>query len=323
VKPLADHGTTARAKGRPSSGIPGCSCPACRAAENAYDKRRRYLNATGRSLMVDTAPVAAHLRHLFEADAGWSQLAAATGCSSSTLHAILTGRIAECRRATANKILAVRAGDAIPHGRMVPAVGSIRRLHALLAAGHRCLDISAASGVEHSMISDLVNERLTVVKRHVAERIDCGYRKLVNCTGTSARSKNRALRGGWAPPGAWDDIDDPNACPEWTGYCGTDRGYWTHRQQKLPMCQRCQQAHDEWMAEHEHLGKFERNKRAFAARAAASTREADLAADAREIKRLCGVDDEQAAARLGVTRQHLQQAMLRHPAPADDQQLAA
>lgn len=315
MKPLADHGTTARAKGRPACGVPACSCPPCRAAENAYDKRRRYLNATGRTLMVDTTPVAAHLRRLFDAGAGWSQLAAATGCSSSTLHAIHTGRILECRRATANKILAVQAGDAIPHGRMLPAIGSIRRLHALLAAGHRCLDISAASGVEHSMISDLVNERLTATKRHVAERIDAGYRRLVNSTGTSARSKNRALRCGWAPPGAWDDdtIDDPNALPDWTGHCGTDRGWWTHRIEHIPVCQPCQTAHDEFSASIRHLPHGERFRALASSRAAASTREADIAADARELMRL-GADYEQAAARIGVTRQHLQQALKRHPA---------
>lgn len=315
MKPLADHGTTARAKGRPTAGIPGCPCPPCRAAENAYDKRRRYLNATGRSLMVDTAPVAAHLRHLFEADAGWSQLAAATGCSSSTLHAILTGRITECRRATANKVLAVQAGDAIPHGRMLPAIGSIRRLHALLAVGHRCLDISAASGVEHSMISDLVNERLTTIKRHVAERISLGYRKLSDSTGTSARSKNRALRHAWAPPGAWDDdtIDDPAAAPEWTGHCGTDRGWWMHRLERLPMCPPCETAHEEWKAAHQHLPRTEYMAVIGAARGTAHSREAGLAHDARELMRVSGLDYEQAAERLGVTKQHLQQAMRRHP----------
>lgn len=47
-----------------------------------------------------------------------------------------------------------------------------------------------------------------------------------------------------------------------------------------------------------------------------------LAADARELFRY-GVDAEQAAHRLGVTKQHLYQELLRHPAPAAETALAA
>lgn len=314
MKPLAEHGTTARAKGRPAAGIPGCPCPACRAAECAYDKRRRYLNATGRNLMVDTAPVAQHIRAVFEAGAGWAQLAAITGCSTSTLHGIRTGRITSCRRSTASKILAAQIGDAIPAGRMVPAVGSIRRLHALLAAAHSCKAITLASTVEHSMISDLVNERVSTVKLHVAERIADGFRQLAGTTGSSARSRNRAMRNNWAPPAAWDDgaVDDPNAHPDWTGFCGTDRGWWTHRLQKLAMCGRCETAHADWLQAHKHLCPGARYQALGRARAEASNRGAAIAEDARELIRL-GADYETAAQRIGVTRQHLQQELIRHP----------
>lgn len=312
--PLADHGTTARAKGRPAAGIRGCSCRPCRSAENAYSKRRRFLNDTGRTLMVDATPVAEHLRALFAAGAGWIQLGATTGCSTSTIQNIITGQVTQCRRSTANKLLAATLADTIPPGRPVPALGSIRRVHALMALGHRCLDISRASDVEHSMISDLVNERVTAIKRHVAERIEIGFRKLAASKGTSVRSLNRATRNAWAPPGAWDDnIDDPTAVPDWTGYCGTDRGYWTHKRQNLPMCARCQTAHDDWLTQHADLPGQERARKLFAARAAASSHEADVAHDARELMRVSGLDSQQAAERLGVTRQHLQQALLRHP----------
>lgn len=214
-KPLAPHGTTARAKGRPARGVKGCGCRPCRAAEAAYDKKRRVFNATGRTLMVDTAPVAAHLQHLFASGAGWTQIAAAAESSTATVHAILTGRVTQCRRATASKLLAVKAQDVIPSNRPVNACGSIRRMHALLALGHTNKAITAASGVEHSMLSDLINERLTTVTRHVAERIDIGFRALAAQRGTSVRNINRARRNNWAPPAAWDDgaLDDPAGEP--------------------------------------------------------------------------------------------------------------
>jgi hypothetical protein len=82
------------------------------------------------------------------------------------------------------------------------------------------------------------------------------------------------------------------------------------------MCPRCEQAHEKWLDEHADLTVQELNQERFRARAAATTREADLAHDARELMRVCGLTVEQAAERLSVTRPHLHQAMKRHPAPA-------
>jgi lambda repressor-like predicted transcriptional regulator len=314
MKPLAEHGTTARAKGRPSAGIPGCPCPPCRRAENAYDKRRRFLNQTGRTLMVDTAPVAAHLRGLFSAGAGWIQLAAVSGCSTSTMHNLLTEQNPRCRRVTANKILAIQPGDAIPNHRSIPATGTIRRVRALMTLAHTCRAISQACRIDHSTLSDLLAERLDSVSLGLANRVDDGFRALSRTTGASARSRNRATRERWAPPGAWDDdtIDNPDAHPDWTGHCGTDRGWWIHSLEKIPHCQPCETAHQQWKTERAHLDSRTRWSELGRARGAAATREADLAADGRELLRY-GAGIEQAAARLGVTKNHLQQALKRHP----------
>ncbi|MFI6560345.1 hypothetical protein [Streptomyces sp. NPDC050534] len=214
MKPLAEHGTTARAKGRPAAGIPGCPCTPCRRAENNYDKRRRFLNQTGRSLMVDTKPVADHIRGLFAADAGWIQLAAVSGCSTSTIHNLLTEKNPQCRRSTANKLLAIQPGDCIPEHRSTPALVSIRKARALVALGHKCRDIDTTCGIDHTVLTDLLNGSLTTVSLGLARRVDAGFRKLSTTPGTSARSRNRAAREGWAPPAAWDDIDDPEAQPD-------------------------------------------------------------------------------------------------------------
>lgn len=325
MKPLAEHGTTARAKGRPTTGIPGCNCPPCRRAENAYDKRRRFLNQTGRTLMVDTAPIAAHLRGLFAAGAGWVQLAAVSGSSTSTIHKLLTEKIPQCRRTTANKLLAIQPGDCIPDQRGIDATGTIRRVRALVALAHKCHDIDRACRIDHSVLTDLLAGRLDTVTVGLARRVDEGFRQLATSTGNSVRSLNRAVREGWAPPAAWDadTIDDPTAVPDWTGFCGTDRGWWLHRLEGIPGCQPCEQAHAAWKAEHAHLSGNERHSAIGQARAAARTREADLAEDARELMRVSGLDHEQAAARLGVTKNHLQQVLLRHPEQAEEPPAAA
>jgi lambda repressor-like predicted transcriptional regulator len=319
MKPLAKHGTTARAKGRPSAGIPGCPCPPCRRAENAYDKRRRFLNQTGRTLMVDTAPVAAHLRGLFNAGAGWIQLAAVSGCSTSTMHNLLTEQNPRCRRVTANKILAIQPGDAIPNHRSIPATGTIRRVRALMTLAHTCRAISQACRIDHSTLSDLLAERLDSVSLGLANRVDDGFRALSRTTGASARSRNRATRERWAPPGAWDDdtIDDPAAHPDWTGHCGSDRGWWLHSIESIPVCARCETAHTAWLAERKHLPPNERFRQLALARGAASNRGANLAANARELMQISGLTYEQAAERLSVSTSHLFQALKRHPETAE------
>lgn len=223
TKPLPPHGTTARAKGRPSAGIKGCPCLPCRDAENHYSKRRRYLNDTGRTFMVPAAPVAEHLRTLFAAGAGWNQLRDVAESSNATISGILHGKSAKIRRTTANKFLAIQPGDATPPGRRVPAVGAIRRTRALLAIGHSCKAIYNASTVQHSKISILLGGTVDTVPKHVHERIALGYTKLAVTPGTSMRSFNRAARQGWPSPAAWDDIDDPQAVPD-TGRNDTELG---------------------------------------------------------------------------------------------------
>lgn len=315
MKPLADHGTTARAKGRPTADIKGCGCRPCRDAENAYSKRRRYLNETGRTLMVDAAPVTRHVQQLFTDGAGWNQIKAAASCSQSTIYKLRYGQLDKIHRSTANRILAVQLTDALPYGKPVPATGTIRRLRALTAIGHSLSAIANASQIHEFTIRKTISGRLNCARSTAAAVADA-YRLLSEIPGTSVRSRNRAAAEGWAPTSAWDPdtIDDPEAIPEWTGFCGTDRGWWVHRLERIPVCPPCQAAHDEWRAGIAHLPPKERVRASGQAQAAARTREADLAHDGRELMRL-GADYEQAADRLGVTRQYLQQAMLRHPEP--------
>ncbi|MEU6707865.1 helix-turn-helix domain-containing protein [Streptomyces wuyuanensis] len=56
-------------------------------------------------------------------------------------------------------------------------------------------------------------------------------------------AKTRAVQHGFAPPWCWDEdtIDDPNAIPEWTGACGTARGYAIHQRDGIPLCRACRE----------------------------------------------------------------------------------
>jgi hypothetical protein len=205
-------------------------------------------------------------------------------------------------------------------GKFIDSTGIRRRIQALRAIGYSAKVIADRAGSAEVRIQLICSGRQPTVRQFLAVKILKVFVELHQTPAPPGRSSTvaskHALANGWAPPAAWDDIDDPNAVPDWTGHCGSDRGYWMHNRQQLPMCARCEQAHEAWLDRHGHLSMQELNQERFRARAAATTREADLAHDARELMRVSGLTTEQAAERLDVTRPHLHQALKRHPAPA-------
>lgn len=325
--PLAPHGTTARAIGRPGQGIPGCPCPPCRAAKSKDNKRRALLNATGRAARIPAGAVADHVRQLLAAGMGWPGIAKAAGSSTCTLHRLLAGQEL-IRRSVAMRILAVHPQPA--GGRYLSLIGTRRRIHALIAIGYTVKAIADTADVDPSVLNDILHGHIPNIRGVTADRIAAAYRQLSTHPPTGlrksavTRSRRRAAAEGWPPPAAWDDnaIDDPDAHPDWTGRCGTDRGWHMHQLQRLPMCHSCQNAHQQWLAEHAHLDGLTRGQALLAARQQASTRGQDIADDARELFRQ-GHTRQQAADRLGVTPEHLGQTLFRHPEPVFDEEDAA
>lgn len=210
---LPDHGTYRSYVGLPEKKIRGCPCPECREAGRRYRKRRDVLNATGRTLMVDPGQAAAHLRHLFRCGAGWNQMVDASACSSSTIHRLLGGFTKPIRRTTQDKILMVGVADALCPGRRIPAVGSIRRVRAMVAMGHRVMDIVSACEVNQTTVANLLRGEKKMVEASTHDRIVCAARRFATFQGPSSRSIVRARRKGWRTFAAWDDIDDPKCRP--------------------------------------------------------------------------------------------------------------
>lgn len=313
TRPIPDHGTYARANGSWGYREP-CTCEPCKNKRRATHKIQRVNRELGRPALTDAKQAAAHLNMLHQT-VGWADLATRLNGSRSHLRDIANGRQPNISRATHDKIMSLTP-ERPSRGLYIDATGTVRRVRALTARGHT-LRVIADSAGSHASRIQVVAEGHPCVRRFLAEGVAAAYKQLSQQQGTSTRSRNRAAALGWAPPAAWDDdtIDDPAARPEWTGFCGTDHGYWTHRNQKLPMCPPCAKAHEDWVANQQAINRSELGKRQLQARAAAAQRGADIAEDARELMRL-GHDAEQAAARLGITRQHLQQAMVRHPKPA-------
>lgn len=317
AKPLPAHGTYARGNGSPGR-RPPCPCPPCREAKLKTRKRLNVARQLGRAARVDATPALEHLRKL-RATMSWSQIQAATGCDDRGLQLLISGQRTEINRTTQDKILAVAPGAEPSAGMYIDAIGPRRRLQALSAMGYSGRHIADQIGTAEVRIHKIANGSQPTVRYGLVRRIHHLYDQLAQTPAPAGRSRTRVIRharaNNWAPPVAWDDdtIDDPTAHPEWTGACGTDRGWWLHKLNGIPACPRCEAAHAAWLAERHDLPPQERFRQLALAKSAASNRGATLAHDARELMQVSGLSYEQVAERLGVTRNHIQQELLRHP----------
>ncbi|TXS21410.1 hypothetical protein EAO71_27305 [Streptomyces sp. ms191] len=259
--------------------------------------------------------VADHIRKCL--DAGWTRLglAEASTVSERAIRYILGGQ-PQVQRDNGLRLLNVKP----EHSPKVPPLGSIRRIKALARAGYTIDWTATQVACSNRHIYEILNGTVDAVDRTLAERFAALYRRHEATPGPSRPARIAAASKNWPGPDGWDSdsIDDPEAHPDWTGFCGTDRGWWTHRLERIAACERCQNAHDEWLQAHQGLSHGDRFKALGRAKAEASNRGAAIVEDARELMRL-GASYEVAAQRLGITRQYLQQELGRHP----EQQTAA
>lgn len=105
----------------------------------------------------------------------------------------------------------------------VPAIGTLRRLQALAAIGHRLQDLDREMGLARGCSSWFLRNTRDVVHRKTADRVAELYERLsmtVPDYPLAERARKTAAKKGWAPPLAWDNIDDPNERPKF----GIDKG---------------------------------------------------------------------------------------------------
>lgn len=300
---------------------------AIRVARSRWNQRRTALIQQGQWQPFTAAqPVRDHVNALRAAGMSPARISERTGVGVGTLNYLLFGEPgypvpAQIRTESARALMAFWPTlDDFAAGARIDETGTLRRLQALATMGWLPAEIAKRTPLsKHTFFNMRPGRRVTAaVARTVRDFYQEYADKPAEDCGVTLRAaryaRTWAAARNFAAPIAWDDdtINDPNACPNWTGHCGSDLGFWTHRLQKITMCEPCQQAHTEWKAAHAHLDGPARKAAGIEARAAAATRGIALAEDGRELLRH-GCDPDEAAARLGVTRQHLQQELCRHP----------
>lgn len=196
---LPPHGTTTRYDNH------RCRCQPCSSAKCAYAKKRRYLQTTGRwNPWTDPARARAVLVRYKALGVGASRVADVAGIARETAWRIVSGDHPKITHETERKILAAKVTP-LP-GAKVSAVGSCRRVHALMCMGYTQPVIREQAGVSRGAMSRLGAGRpLTVA--WVAEAIMRAYDELsmipAPVSQSSKVARTHAKKMGYLPPLAW------------------------------------------------------------------------------------------------------------------------
>ncbi|MDX3835646.1 hypothetical protein [Streptomyces europaeiscabiei] len=246
--------------------LDGCRCYTCGWARSQYDENRaKALTAGTWKPYVDAEPVRIHIRNLQACDMGLRAIAAAANIDRKRLQSILGGRPERgtgpqetVRPALAAAVLAVEPtlGNLAPNTPISP-LGTRRRVHALVAVGWPQHYLACHLGMTPGNFSQMLGREHVLARRALTVRAmyDALWRQDPAEHGATAagitRARRHAAERRWAPVGAWDDdtIDDPAAYPDWTGQCGTNEGYVTHQNHKIPYCQPCRDARAQYRRE--------------------------------------------------------------------------
>lgn len=181
-------------------------------------KRQQLAELHGISLAyIDAQPIRDHTKAL--ETIGWTVqgIVVASGVDGTTqgLNLIRQSRSLKAHpkwRRILRMPLTVAVPPHMPGNMHVPALGAQRRTRALMALGYRHSDLTPAFGGATS--SHLAIGLRPLITAETWRAVDTAYRRLSATLGPSETSRARAIRKGYAPPLAWDDIDNPRERPK-------------------------------------------------------------------------------------------------------------
>ena len=188
-------------------------CTPCQTYDNWYSRTRRQMAKAGTwSGLTPVDQVAEHVDRLYAA--GWTSrtISDRSGVSMDHIQDIKRRlRSRGVQAATVAALLAV-TGDP-PTTRYVSAIGTQRRIRALLRLGWSRAHIGEFLGVKDRAVAEYLSA--PTVTRITADRVAAAYAELSMTPGPSPITRGKARAAGYPPPLAWDDesIDDPAAVP--------------------------------------------------------------------------------------------------------------
>lgn len=116
------------------------------------------------------------------------------------------------RKTTEEKVFAIPMPEKpLTTSAAVDGVGTGRRIHALMALGYTTEMIGAEIGTPQNAVSAIAKRPYVTASTRAA--VAALFERWCMTPGPNERTRRRAKMSGYAPPLAWDDIDDPNAVP--------------------------------------------------------------------------------------------------------------
>ena len=240
--------------------LPGCSCPWCddqrtrRRASRAYGRKLAKLDDKRSSPEQHAAAVAVISKH-YDAGLSLAQLSEKCGVVIAVLWDAMNrpGHIMSPQ--TYRCIMAVTDWSApLPSGirrsgRYVDSTAAVRMLLALTTLGFSYNFMAEELGYKGpQMLSYVVRKKPRITSELNGSIMEL-YARLSCKTGedygllaqTCKRMRTMAKRNCIPGPACWDDdtIGDPKALPQWTGFCGTLKGYRLHVERGIAMCPAC------------------------------------------------------------------------------------
>jgi hypothetical protein len=173
--------------------------------------------------LVSAEPVRAHVLKLRAAGGTYASIGQAATTGAMTVHGIANARRPKVQAEVARKLLAVREIDIC--SLHLPPGGIMWRLRALIAMGHTCARMAAATGIPPATLRRVVRgEALTIsaeLRQTVLALFDAWWDKTPpqrtrreNLAARNAR--NRAALNNWPPPAGLDEdqLDQPGYQPQ-------------------------------------------------------------------------------------------------------------
>lgn len=168
----------------------------------------------------DPEPVRLHIEALLAAGLHQAAIARAAGILPRRIKLILSrqsdhnpGRpLTRLHQKTVERIMSIPVPE-----NQVPALGTIRRVQALVALGYPLFELAHRIHVTESDLAEVALKRPTMVHADLAAATSGLYVQLHLVPGPSADARKQARHFGWAAPFAWESnaaLDDPEAVPE-------------------------------------------------------------------------------------------------------------
>lgn len=192
----------------------GCRCDICRRNATRHNKKLRVDRLRGNPRLVDAQPIRDHVQALLEAGMSFRAISLAAGWRSRNAldEALKRDRV---HTRTRDRVLAVTVASDTRRDGYVDATGARRRLQALAVNGWASRALARRLGHrDHSTVLDIQAGRIRRIRRRTADTIAGLHDELWQTPGGSDRAAAAALRRGWLPTAAWDDLDDPAETPD-------------------------------------------------------------------------------------------------------------